>query len=139
MIITDLNLNNVLFELQRVKFPAEKWKSLANGLRLAAAVSIIETDQRGVVDKLQALISRWVKSTTQPNQWITLVEAIVMCDEPAVARDLATAVGVDYPPHSGTAALLRLLCACTTKLSGFITELCLLSLQVVWKDPSNSM
>ena len=24
-----------------------------------------------------------------------------MCDEPAVARDLATAVGVDYPPHSG--------------------------------------
>ena len=101
-------MNSVLFELQRVKFPAQKWQSLANGLRLASDVPIIEADQRTVVSKLQALISRWVNSTTQPNQWITLVEAIVMCDEPAVARDLATAVGVDYPPHSGTAALLRL-------------------------------
>ena len=101
--ITDFNLNNVLFELHiKAKFPAEKWIFLANGLRLASAVSIIEAEQRDVVGKLQALISRWVKSTTQPNQWITLVEAIVMCDEPAVARDLATAVGVDYPPHSGT-------------------------------------
>ena len=101
-------MNSVLFELQRAKFPPEKWKSLANGLRLAGAVSIIEADLRDAVGKLQALICQWVKSTTQPNQWITLVEAIVMCDEPAVARDLATAVGVDYPPHSGTAALLRL-------------------------------
>ena len=33
-----------------------------------------------------------------------------MCDEPTVARDLATAVGVDYPPHSGTAYSLRLHC-----------------------------
>ena len=106
-VITDFDLNNVLFELQRAKFPAEKWKSLANGLKLASAVHIIKADESDVVGKLQALISRWVKSTTQPNQWITLVEAIVMCDEPAVARDLATAVGVDYPPHSGTAALLR--------------------------------
>ena len=48
-----------------------------------------------------------MKRMTRPDQWITLVKAIVMCDEPAVARDLATAVGVDYPPHSGTAALLR--------------------------------
>ena len=106
-VITGFNLDNVLFELQKVKFPADKWKSLANGLRLASAVPIIKADESDVVGKLQALISRWVKSTTQPNQWITLVEAIVMCDEPAVARDLATAVGVDYPPHSGTAALLR--------------------------------
>ena len=90
-------VDTVLFELQRVSFPAEKWQSLANGLRLASAVPAIEADQRTVVGKLQALISRWVKSTTQPNQWITLIEAIVMCDEPAVARDLATAVGVDYP------------------------------------------
>ena len=105
--ITDFDLDNVLFELQRAKFPAEKWKSLANGLKLANAVPIIKADESDVVGKLQALISRWVQSTTQLNQWITLVESIVMCDEPAVARDLATAVGVDYPPHSGTAALLR--------------------------------
>ena len=98
------NLDNILYELQKVKFPAEKWKSLANGLRLASAVPIIEADQRDTVAKLQALISRWLKRsmTSQPNQ---LIEAIVMCDEPAVARDLATAVGVDYPPHSGTAIL----------------------------------
>ena len=67
----------------------------------SSAVAVIEADQPTVIGKLHALISRWVKSTTQPNQWITLVEAIVMCDEPTVARDLATAVGVDYPPHSG--------------------------------------
>ena len=54
-----------------------------------------------VVGKLQALISRWVKSSTQPNQWLRLVEAIVMCDEPAVAKVLATAVGVHLLPHSG--------------------------------------
>ena len=101
-VIIDFNLDNVLFELQKAKFPTEKWKSLAIGLRLASAIPIIKADESDVVGKLQALISRWVKSTTQPNQWITLVEAIVMCDEPAVARDLATAVGVDYPPHSGT-------------------------------------
>ena len=106
-VITGFDLDNVLFELQKVKFPADKWKSLVNGLRLASAVPIIKADESDVVGKLQALISRWVKSMTQPNQWITLVEAIVMCDEPAVARDLAAAVGVDYPPHSGTAALLR--------------------------------
>ena len=95
-------MDTVLFELQRAKFPANKWQSLAIGLRQANAVDIIEYDHRTAVGKLHALISRWVKSTTQPNQWITLVEAIVMCDEPAVARDLATAVDVDYPPHSGT-------------------------------------
>ena len=102
ILTSGFDVNTVLFELQRVKFPAVKWKSLANGLRLASAVPIIKADHRDTVGRLQALIGEWVKSTTQPNEWITLVEAIVMCDEPAVARDLATAVGVDYPPHSGT-------------------------------------
>ena len=94
-------MDSVLFELQRAKFPAEKWKSLANGLRLASAVPIIKADERDAVGKLQALISRWVKSSTQPNQWLRLVEAIVMCDEPAVAKVLSTAVGVHFLPHSG--------------------------------------
>ena len=102
ILTSGFDVDTVLFELQKAKFPAEKWKSLANGLRLASAVPIIEADQRDTVGKLQALISRWVRSTTQPNQWITLIEAIVMCDEPVVARDLAIAVRVDYPPHSGT-------------------------------------
>ena len=65
-------MNSVLFELQRAKFPAEKWKSLANGLRLAGAVPVIKADECDVVGKLQALISRWVKSTTQPNQGANL-------------------------------------------------------------------
>ena len=102
ILASGFDVDTVLFELQKANFPAEKWKTLANGLRLASAVPSIKADESDVVGKLQALISRWVKSTTQPNQWITLIEAIVMCDEPTVARDLATAVGVDYPPHSGT-------------------------------------
>ena len=120
-VITDFDLDNVLFELQRAKFPAEKWKSLANGLKLASAVPIVKADESDVVGKLQALISRWVKSTTQLNQWITLVEAIVMCDEPAVARDLATAVGVDYPPHSGTTIMPHRNNATCTDFAGCLT------------------
>ena len=49
---------------------------------------------------LQELISRWVGSTTG-NQWVTLIDAVVMCDEPAVAQELATAVGCPLP-LSGT-------------------------------------
>ena len=86
--ITGFDQDNVLYLLQKVKFPAEKWRSLANGLRLASAVPMIEADQRDVVSKLQALIARWVKNTTQPNQWITLVEAIV--ERPSNFVDLLT-------------------------------------------------
>ena len=50
---------------------------------------------------LQELISRWVGSTTG-NQWVMLIDAVVMCDEPAVAQELATAVGCPLA-HSGTA------------------------------------
>ena len=46
------------------------------------------------------MISHWVKNTTQHNQWITLVEAVIMCDECGVAEQLATAVGVEYTPPS---------------------------------------
>ena len=45
-----------------------------------------------MVGMLQELISRWVGSTTS-NQWVMLIDAVVMCDEPAVAQELATAVG----------------------------------------------
>ena len=40
---------------------------------------------------LQELISRWVGSTAG-NQWVMLIDAVKMCDEPAVAQELATAV-----------------------------------------------
>ena len=47
---------------------------------------------KDMVGMLQELISRWVGSTTG-NQWDMLIDAVVMCDEPAVAQELATAVG----------------------------------------------
>ena len=37
---------------------------------------------------------------TSGNQWVMLIDAVEMCDEPAVAHQLATAVGC--PPRSGT-------------------------------------
>ena len=49
---------------------------------------------------LQELISRWVGSTTG-NQWVMLIDAVKMCDEPAVAQELATAVGCPLA-RSGT-------------------------------------
>ena len=90
----------MLYELKRLKFPAHKWRLLANSLRVASVVDNIDANHRDVAGKLQAVISHWVKSTTQHNQWITLVEAIDMCFEHGVAEQLATAVGVEYT-HSG--------------------------------------
>ena len=92
------DLDSVLYELQRLKFPAHKWRLLANSLRVASVVDNIDADHRDVAGKLQTVISHWVKSTTQHNQWMTLVEAVIMCDECGVAEKLATAVGVEYTP-----------------------------------------
>ena len=92
------DLESVLYELKRLKFPVHKWRLLANSLRVASVVDNIDADHRDVAGKLQAVISHWVKSTTQHNQWITLVEAIDTCFECGVAEQLATAVGVEYNP-----------------------------------------
>ena len=54
------------------------------------------------VGKLQELIRRWVQSNSATsNQWVMLIDAVVMCDEPAVAQELATAVGCPLA-RSGT-------------------------------------
>ena len=106
---SEFSVDSVSHLLLKVKFPPEKWCTLARGLTVASAVSIIDANHRDVERKLLAVISHWVKSTTQHNQWITLVEAVIMCDECGVAEQLATAVGVEYippsspppPPHSG--------------------------------------
>ena len=91
----------MLFQLQKAKFPSHKWKSLANGLQIASQVPGIEANHvKDTVGMLQELISRWVGSTTG-NQWIMLIDAVKMCDEPAVAQELATAVGCPLA-HSGT-------------------------------------
>ena len=83
-----------------VSHAVDKWQSLANGLKMATAVPTIDADCRNSVAKLQELIRKWVagSSTTSGNQlWVMLIDAVVMCDEPAVAQQLATAVGC--PPH----------------------------------------
>ena len=103
---SEFSVDSVSYQLLKVKFPPEKWRTLAQGLSVASAVSGIDADHRDVAGKLLAVISHWVKSTTQHNQWITLVEAVIMCDECGVAEQLATAVGVEYTPpppplHSG--------------------------------------
>ena len=97
ILCADFNVDSVLFELQKAMFPSHKWKSLASGLRTASLVPTIEANNvKDTVGMLQELIYRWVGSTTG-NQWVTLIDAVVMCDEPAVAQQLATAVGC--PPH----------------------------------------
>ena len=98
--VTDFNIDTVLFELQKAKFPSHKWKLLANGLQVASLVPNIEASCRDLASMLQELIYRWVGSTTG-NQWVMLIDAVVMCDEPAVAQELATAVGCPLA-RSGT-------------------------------------
>ena len=98
---TDFDVNSVVFELHKARFPADKWQSLASGLKMATAVPIIDADCRTSVGKLQELIRRWVRGSTTGNQWVMLIDAVVMCDEPAVAHELATAVGCPLA-HSGT-------------------------------------
>ena len=95
----DFDVNSVVFELHKARFPVDKWQSLASGLKMATAVPTIDADCRNSVSKLQELIRKWVagSSTTSGNQWVMLIDAVVMCDEPAVAQQLATAVGC--PPH----------------------------------------
>ena len=69
---TDFNVDSVLFELQKAKFPSHKWKLLANGLRVASLVPNIEASCRDLASMLQELIYRWVGSTTG-NQWVMLI------------------------------------------------------------------
>ena len=100
---THFDVNSVVFELHKARFPADKWQSLASGLKMATAVPIIDADCRTSVCKLLELIRKWVQgsSTTAGNQWVMLIDAVVMCDEPAVAQELATAVGCPLA-RSGT-------------------------------------
>ena len=104
---SEFSVDSVSYQLIKVKFPPEKWHTLAQGLSVASTVSKINANHRDVDSKLLAVISHWVQNATQNNQWMTLVEAVIMCDECGVAEQLATAVGVEYTPppppplHSG--------------------------------------
>ena len=106
------DLDSVLYELQRLKFPAHKWRLLANSLRVASVVDNIDADHRDVAGKLQAVVHHWMDNTTQHNQWITLVEAVGMCDERHRAKQLATTVGVEYTPSGEHMWSAYLKCVC---------------------------
>ena len=90
----------MLYELQKVKFPEQKWRQLANSLKVGSAADNIDDNHRNNTAKLQAVVRHWIDNTTQHNRWITLVEAVIMCDECRRAKQLATAVGhgVEYAP-----------------------------------------
>ena len=80
---------------------------------------------------LQELITRWVGSTTG-NQWVVLIDAVVMCDEPAVAQELATAVGCPLA-HSGTTTdidsnQIKLLSKLLVSCSVLVMNMCILCL-----------
>ena len=99
----------MLYELQKIKFPEQKWRQLANSLKVGSAADNIDDNHRNSTGKLQAVVRHWMDNTTQHNQWITLVQAVSMCDECHKARQLATAVGVEYnpsPPPSTPTPLL---------------------------------
>ena len=61
---SEFSVDSVSYQLLKMKFPPEKWHTLARGLRVASAVSKIDADHRDVDSKLLAVISHWVKSTT---------------------------------------------------------------------------
>ena len=88
----------MLFELHKVKFPEHKWRRLASSLKVGSAVADVDDNHKDSTGKLQAVVRHWMDNTTQHNQWITLVEAISMCDERRRAKQLATTVGVEYTP-----------------------------------------
>ena len=92
------DLDSVLYELQRVNFPEHKWRQLASSLRVGSAADNIDYNYRNSTGKLQAVVRHWMDNTTLHNQWITLVEAVIMCDERRRAKQLAKAVGVEYAP-----------------------------------------
>ena len=98
----DFDGNSVVYELRKARFPEDKWRALASGLKMATAVPIIDADCGTSVAKLLELIRKWIQgSSTTGNQWVMLIDAVVMCDEPAVAQELATAVGCPLA-RSGT-------------------------------------
>ena len=109
------DLNSVLYELQKVKFPEQKWRQLANSLKVGSAADNIDDNHRNNTGKLQAVVRHWIDNTTQHNQRITLVEAVSMCDEHRRAKKLATAFGVEYAPSGEH--MVRMLDVCVVILT----------------------
>ena len=84
----EFDANEVSFHLSKHKFPSDKWKKLADGLRMARATTTIEADEANVHDRLQALIIHWVANDPEAT-WQKLVEAVRMSNETVIAEKLA--------------------------------------------------
>ena len=90
---TEVDADNVLFMLQKHKFPDHKWKKLARGLHLGGIVGGINSDEDGDSSKLIALINHWVHNDADKS-WEKLVSAMKMSAEDNAANDLACDVGI---------------------------------------------
>ena len=87
-----MNADEALFLLSKHRLPPAKWKKLANGLKKASATSTIEANASDVDGCLQALIIHWIANDSEAT-WQKLLNAVIMCDEKAIAEKLAKDIG----------------------------------------------
>ena len=88
----------ILNKLKKHKFPEHKWMDLAFGLMLADRVPGIESENRSDLSRLIALVNHWTANVDESGRWETLVDAVNMCEEYIVAKNLAKDVCVPCPP-----------------------------------------
>ena len=88
----------ILRKLQKHKFPEHKWVKLAVGLMLADRVPGIESENSSNLSRLIALVNHWTANVDESGRWETLVDAVNMCEEYIVAKNLAIDVCVHCPP-----------------------------------------
>ena len=81
-----------------VRFPADLWNSLANGLKLGGQVHQFEGCTNS--SKLQQLITYWIANNEQAS-WQQLVDAVKGCEQLVKARQLAEEVGANPPKSAG--------------------------------------
>ena len=91
------NADTILHKLQKHKFPEHKWINLATGLKLASRVPGIKSENSDNLSRLIALVNHWTANYDEGSRWKTLVDAVNMCGEYIVARNLAQDVGVPAP------------------------------------------
>ena len=90
--------DTILHKLLKHKFPKHKWVDLAIGLTLAGCIPEIESENRSNLSKLLALVNHWTANVDESGRWETLVDAVNMCEEYIVAKNLAKDVCVPCPP-----------------------------------------
>ena len=72
--------------------------NLATGLILGSRVPGIKSENSSDLSRLIALVNHWTANSDEGSRWETLVDAVNMCGEYIVAKDIALDVGVPCPP-----------------------------------------